>query len=133
MNIEVFSLCDAAADYSGKLSLLGTYDAIFASSFPAKVHALVYAIRIRLRRDEGGSHEIKINTIDYDGRHVLAPFVAMLNANLPEGHDSMAFNVIVTSGNVVFPRPGTHRADLLIDNQVLASIPLSIRGVGHSS
>ena len=35
VDIEIFTLCDAAADYQGRLNILGVFDTIFAPQMPA--------------------------------------------------------------------------------------------------
>ena len=37
MEIQIAALCDSAADYGGKLCVIGTFDTIVAQSFPTAV------------------------------------------------------------------------------------------------
>lgn len=129
MIIEMFCLCDAATDNAGKLNILGAYDTLFSATYPAKVASLIYAIRLRLSADESGEHRLQINCINYDGKSIVAPFSAVVNADLPSGSDAMAFNVIIVASNVVIPAPGKHRIDLLIDGRTSASLPLLAKTV----
>ncbi len=124
MIIEAFMLCDAATDSAGKLNVLGAYDSIGLVSFPAKVQTLVVAMRVRYLAEEIGRHRIQVNTIDYDGRLVLTPFSAELHVHEVKGRASAVTNLIVTAANLQFERPGAYRMDALIDEKVLASIPL---------
>ena len=61
MNIQVAVLCDAAADYNGKLNLLGTFDTVFTGKLPAIHPQCSIALRIIFERIEEGSHKVKLN------------------------------------------------------------------------
>jgi len=126
MHVEIFCLCDAATDYAGKLNVLGAYDTILSTGYPLRLKALIYAMRLRLRHDEAGVHNIALNTINYDGKNVLPPFTAQISATSNYDVDSAAFNVVVSAENVVFDQPGIYRIDLEMDGKVLSSLPLTI-------
>src|ERR1700679_427278 len=67
MEILTAVICDSAADYSGKLCLLGTFDTIFAHRFPAIHPHCAVALRIVFRPIDEGTHRFRIAFIDSDG------------------------------------------------------------------
>ena len=53
MNIEVFSLCDAATIEGGKLNMLGAFDTIMAEKVPVVHPQCTIALRLRFNASEG--------------------------------------------------------------------------------
>jgi hypothetical protein len=53
MNIEVYSLCDAATNDTGKLNLLGSFDTIRAKDMPVVHPQCSVALRVRFNSIEG--------------------------------------------------------------------------------
>lgn len=127
MKVELFVLCDAATDYAGKLNILGTYDTIVGASLPIQSPLLVFATRIRFRSEEQGTKTCELKVIDYDGRMTLPPFKVQLELRLPADRDSAAINFILNINGALFKATGTHRIDLCMDTQVVASLPLAVQ------
>jgi hypothetical protein len=71
VDIQIAALCDAAADYEGKLSLLGAFDTIIASTLPAVHPQCALALRIVFRKEEEGAHQLRLSFVDEDGRIVV--------------------------------------------------------------
>src|SRR5262245_38438823 len=73
MKVELFALCDYAADYGGKLTVVGIFDSIFAKQLPA-VHALCcVAVKLRFEKIEEGEKRVRLSISDDDGKPVLQP------------------------------------------------------------
>lgn len=126
MHIEIFALCDSAADYGGKLCLLGAFDGIFAREAPV-VHAhCAVALRLRVAKVEEGKHHIRYNLIDPDGKLVVPAIEAKVEVRVPEQRDSMAINLIVNLQQLKFERFDRYTLDLAIDGRQEASIPLAV-------
>ena len=64
MEVQVASLCDAAADYNGKLSLLGAFDTILVQNVPAVHPHCSVALRIVFRDTDEGDHVLHLAMID---------------------------------------------------------------------
>ena len=126
MHIEIFALCDSAADYGGKLSLLGAFDGIFAREAPV-VHAhCAVALRLRVAKVEEGRHHIRYNLIDPDGKLVVPSIEASVEVRVPESRDSMAINLIVNLQQLKFERFDRYTLDLAIDGRQEASLPVTV-------
>ena len=126
MNIELFALCDAAADYNGKLSILGAFDAIWARTVPAVHPQCSVALRMRFSKIEEGEHKVKINIVDADGKSVVKPFETSAKIRYQENVNSIAANMILNLHGIKFPVFGDYSIDLTVNDKHEASLPLYV-------
>ena len=126
MNVELFTFCDAAADYNGKLSILGVFDAIWARTAPAVQPQCTVALRMRFSKIEEGEHKVKINIVDADGKSVVKPFETAANIRYQEDITSIAANMILNLHGIKFPVFGDYSIDLTVDDKHEASLPLYV-------
>ncbi len=126
MNIELFSLCDAAADYNGKLSILGAFDAIWARTAPAVHPQCSVALRMRFSKIEEGEHKVKINIVDADGKSVVKPFETSANIQYKQEVNSIAANMILNLHGIKFPVFGEYSIDLTVNGKHESSLPLYV-------
>ncbi len=124
MDIEIFTLCDHAQDFGGKLVIIGTFDTITAPAFPAIHASLSIAARIRFLRTEGGLHKINILLVNEDGKEILPPFSGDLTVNPPPQSESIVVNFCLDVGRLTFEKPGRYGTDLLVDGVHQRSLPL---------
>jgi len=54
MKLELFTLCDFAADYGGKLSVVGIFDTLGAKQVPAVHPQCAVAAKMRFEKIEEG-------------------------------------------------------------------------------
>ncbi len=126
MHIELFSLCDAAADYNGKLSILGAFDAIWARTAPAVHPQCAVALRMRFSRVEEGEHKVRINIVNADGKSVVKPFETSAKIQYKEHVNSIAANMILNLHGIKFPDFGDYSIDLTLNGKHEASLPLFV-------
>jgi len=126
MNIEIFTLCDAATDSFGKLNILGSFDTIITKSLPAKQPQCAVVLKIRFTKIEEGNHNIKINLINEDGKSVIPTLVENISVKMPEGRSSASKNIIICANNLKFDKEGDYSIDLAIDGKQEKSLPLKI-------
>jgi hypothetical protein len=126
MQIEVFTLCDAATDNFGKLNILGSFDTIIAPQLPLIYPQCAVAMRIRFDAIESGEHKINVNFVDLDGKYVIPPASGSLVVNLPERRSSGAFNFILNMQGVRLEKYTEHCIDLAVDGKREASLPLFV-------
>ena len=127
MEIETFVLCDAAVDYLGKLSLLGTFDSITASSFPLVWPHCALALRLRFSPVEEGEHKVRIAFIDADGKPFLPPMEGGMAVRFAPGAQTVAANLILNIQSLKIDRPGEYAVDLAIDGRREKTLPLYAR------
>ena len=133
MDIEAFLLCDCATDSQGKLNVLGAFDAIWSRQMPMVHPACTVAARVRFAKIEEGTHRIKINVIDADGRSIGPKIENNINIRIPPNEDSFTTNLILNIQRMKLEDYGDYRVDLAIDGRQEASVPLKVRQVPNKS
>lgn len=129
MQIEIFSLCDAATQQSGKLNILGAIDSIFSPKLPVSIPQCALALRVRFGLSEKGIHKVSVRFIDSDGKNLVKPINGELNIRFPKGQTSLSQNLILNIQRLTIQKSGEYAIRLLIDNQQMATLPLFIRTV----
>jgi hypothetical protein len=127
MDIQVATLCDSAADYHGKLCILGAFDTIMAPRVPAVHPQCAVALRVVFRKEEEGEHEMSVRIIDEDGRHLVPPIEARVNVQIPDGVYFLSRNAVLNLQQLNFPKAGLYAIEIAFDTEACASVPLQVR------
>ncbi len=129
MDIQVAVLCDAATDYKGKLNLLGTFNSVHTRELPANYPQCSIVLRVVFKLVEEGSHKLRINFVDEDGKFVMPSIELPFEVSVPE-NDSFAYrNFILNIQRLKFEKFGQHAVDIAIDGRQEASIPLEVKQI----
>lgn len=127
MKVELFALCDFAADYGGKFNVVGVFDTILAPQMPV-VHArCCIAARIRFEKVEEGQKRVRVAIADADGRPVIPAFEMPVNVVMPGTTDTNTIQVVGNVGGLKFEQYGEYSIDLAVDGRQEATIPLFVR------
>jgi len=126
MNIEVFSLCDAATADHGKLNMLGAFDTVMVEKVPATHSQCAVALRMRFESVEEGEHKVGVSFIDVNGKNIMPAVGGPVMVKHPEGRRSVSINLILSIHNLKFERPGEYSIELAIDGRHEASLPLFV-------
>ncbi len=127
MNIQIAVLCDAAVDYNGKLSLLGAFDTIVTSHLPAVHPQCSIALRIAFNKIEEGSHKVRINFVNEDGKFVMPSIDMPVDVTIPPEVNSLVRNFVINIQQLKFDTPGQYSIDVAIDGRLETNIPLFVR------
>ncbi len=127
MEIELFSLCDAATVNSGKLNMLGAFDTIWAKQMPTVHPQCAVALRIRFERIERGDHRVAVNFVNADGRHIIPPSNGTIRINFPDEQSSGSANLILNIQRLNLKTYGEYSVDLAIDGRGDRSLPLYVK------
>ena len=127
MQIEVFSLCDAATDTAGKLNILGAFDMMLVSKIPAVYPQCAVALRIRFERIERAEHKVQVHFVDKDGRNVIPPLESQMKVHFIDEQRSVSVNMILNIHGLRIDRAGEYSIDLAIDGQQKSSLPLFVK------
>lgn len=127
MEIEIFTLCDAAADYQGRLNILGVFDTIFASQMPARHPFCSVALRIRFQMTERGQHRLTLHIVDDDGNLVIPAIVAAFSVEIPSNSQIASANLVLNLGQLQFKNYGEYAINLAIDGRQEASLPFWVK------
>ena len=129
MTIQLAILCDAATDYNGKLNILGTFDTIFSSQFPAVHSACAVALRILFQKMDEGKHVLKINFVDADGKSLVQPVEMGLEAVVPGDATFISRNFVLNIQGLKFETEGLYAIDIAMDGRHETSIPLAVKPI----
>ena len=114
MKIELLALADFAADYGGKLSVVGIFDTIFARQMPAVHPHCCLAVKIRFFREEEGQKRLRIQICDDDGKLVLPAM-------------EIPIQVVANIAGMKIETFGEYSIDLELDGRHEGSTPLFAR------
>ena len=128
MEIDLALLADAATiDASGKLNILGIFDRISVTQFPAQHGRVTLVLRFTAGTSEIGSHEVHIRMSDPGGAEVLS-----LNGEIqlvgPAAQNGIRVPHILNLDGLVFTGPGMYNFDVKVDGEHHVSLPLSVEG-----
>lgn len=126
MDIEVFTLCDSAADYQGRLSILGIFDSIFATQLPATHPQCSVALRIRFKKTEAGNHALTLHIVDYDGKMIIPALNGQFSIQLESHQQQGSVNLILNLQNLIFKSYGRYDVNLAIDGREIGSLPFTV-------
>jgi hypothetical protein len=129
MNIQVAVLCDAATNDNEKLSLLGAFDTIYARELPAVHPQCAVALRMTFSSADEGTHQLKLNFVDADGRPIMPPIEFPIEIALPGDLHFGTRNFILNIQQLKFDLPGVYSMDVIYDGQVQTNIPLLVRHI----
>lgn len=127
MRIEIFSLCDAATAAGGKLNVLGAFDTIWAKKVPTVYPLCAVALRIRFESDEKGKHQILVNFVDLDGKHIIPSANGAINVDFFENQRSRSANLILNIQGLKLEKYGEYSIDLAIDSRREKSLPFFVK------
>ena len=127
MQVEIFSLCDAATTEAGKLNVLGAFDTIWASNVPAVHPSCAIALRLRFDSLEGDQHRILVNFVDFDGKHMIPSADGVIKLHFTHEQKSASANLVLNIQMLRIEKMAQYSIDLLVDLVPVASIPLFVR------
>ena len=135
MEVDLALIADAATiDSSGKLGILGIFDRIGTSLFPAQHPHMVLVLRFIAAVNEAGKHQITIALKDPAGREVVGVDGEMQLGLGPAGGGSgIRVPHVLHLDGLVFPVPGLYAFDVRVDGEHHVSLPLTVYGPESSA
>jgi hypothetical protein len=127
MDIEVFTLCDAAADYQGRLSILGVFDTVFAVKMPAMHPFCSVALRMRFQMTEHGQHRLTLHIVNQDGEFVIPEIKGEFRVEPPPGSRVASANLVLNLGQLRIKDYGEYAVNLAIDGSQVATLPFWVK------
>lgn len=116
MNIRLFTLCDGAYNYNGKLTIVGTIDNIKVLKFPAVVNFGI-AIKVSFPPSEYGKKEMKVGIYSEEDSNPVIDEITFPSTEA-QGKDGDEAKMAV-AGNltgVIFPKQGKYIVRLTVGN-----------------
>lgn len=125
MTIELFTLCDGAYNYNGKLTIVGTLATMNPGSLPVRVKMGV-AMRLRVENHETGEKDMHIRFKAPDGKYLPIDMAAKLNI-IPTDDP---FSYIMFAAEIQgFPidTEGVYCSEVTIDDVVKSEYPFYVK------
>ncbi|MEI6945870.1 hypothetical protein V9K67_01635 [Paraflavisolibacter sp. H34] len=118
MQVEIFTLCDYAQDYGGKLFINGTFDSIHSQGFPFVYPSFSIAGRFRFSEKEFGTHKLKLTGKTPDGAELIQPIEGDITIQRPAPNvDYASTNFSINFAQLPFEKPGVYTFELLVDGE----------------
>jgi hypothetical protein len=105
--------------------VLGIFQHIWVQQFPAMHPRLHLVLRLKGKRTEVGEHGVQIRLADDDGVEILGGNGTVTFAEPPAGVTDIEAGAILVF-DVPFPHPGPYRFEIMVDGEVLATVPISV-------
>src|SRR5579884_987303 len=112
MDVEIFTICDAATVSGGKLNILGSFDKLHSEAFPFQHPDCSVAIKVRFDSSENGTYSLEVRIIDLDGHPVVPSEPFNLKVFAPDEQYSVHMLINHYHG-LPFRRPGEYHFDLI--------------------
>ncbi len=126
MQVDLFILCDAATFGSGKVNVLGVFDCISAVEFPCNHDSFSVVAKVRFSPQDGTHHVLTINRSDSYGDVIDAS--KREEFDLPfDGLATRTYSIIWNLRGEEFSKPTEELFSLHVDEQCVATVPLSVR------
>lgn len=127
MTVMLATLCDSAADYQGKLSLLGAFDTLCARELPVVHPQCALALRLTFAPEDAGAHRLRIRCLDAEDQECLPPFEPVIEVTFPSPFlPFVTRNIVLNMQRVKFHRAGLHRFVVENDGGTVITIPLRV-------
>lgn len=111
------------ADYynvtqEGKLNILGVFDVIYASQFPAQHPEMQFVMRLEADISERKQQkDMQVRLINERGDKILEMNGRITVSDANPG-DLLLFNQVLTIRNVIFPTAGAYQFDIDLDGRI---------------
>ena len=124
LKLEIFTLCDSAVDYGGKVCILGAFDSVAAAEAPYTVTHCAVVARMRFHRIEEGNHKLRVTLADQDGKMIMPNVDAQVGVRFTEQAQSATFNLVMQINGLKLDQFGEYTVDLAVDGVHHGSLPL---------
>lgn len=126
MKIEFAVACDyAIVDQYGKLSVLGIFQHIWVTQFPAVHRRLYLVIRLKGTRTEVGEHPVRIRLRSEEGKDVLSGHGKVSFSEPPAGVLEIEAGAVLVF-DIPFERAGRYRFEITVDDDVETEVPITV-------
>jgi hypothetical protein len=134
MKLTLAVLADYVSNENGKLFIIGTFDAINTTQFPAVLPQAGLAVKLQLSHGEAREHTVTISVRDEDGQ-VIAP---QINGQLQIGDARLkgaapTAQIAMNIGGLRFPKAGAYEFEIVVDGRHLESVPFHVALAGPAA
>ena len=116
MKTDIFTLCDSAQDYNGKLIIIGTFNKIIVNQIPAMHPEFAVVARIIFDENEKREHNIEFCIKNDDNVFIMPTHKMKVDTSNYDGKEA-SINMIVKGNNINIPELGAYSIILKVDEQ----------------
>lgn len=120
MKVDIFTLCDSAQEYNGKLVIVGTFNSIGAKQFPVVHPEFALVARVVFDENEKGIHDVKFCIKKNESVFIMPETTMRVDTSSTQWKDALT-NIIVKGNNIVIPEAGEYKVILKIEDHVWES------------
>lgn len=126
ISVSLHVVADSAnVSQEGKLNLLGIFQRILASAFPATHPSLALVFTVEADSgDTASEHTLMVDLVDSDGKRI-----AKINGKIKFAEvkgKKATHNQIVNFNGLNFPKPGMYEFKIIINGEERAFVPLEL-------
>ena len=124
MQIDFAVLADhALIDQQGKLSVIGIFQVVHVTRFPAMHPRAHLVLRVSGRRTEIGDHPVRIRFVGPDGAEVFGGQGSVRFGEPPAGVTTVEAAAVLVF-DVPFSRPGSYHFEITLDDGPALHLPV---------
>lgn len=126
MQVRIAVLADfASMSIGNKLNIMGIFAVIHAANAPIVHQSMKLIFSIEMEPAETGLKALAIELVNEDGQEVFAINGQLRVEGAPDGQ-STTVNHILDLNNLPFPDFGEYEFVVLLDNEVVCTIPVTV-------
>lgn len=127
MQLLLATLCDSAADYQGKLCILGAFDTLCAPEFPVVHPQCSLAVRLLFDPKDLGRRHLSIQMEDDSGQPVMPPYSPDIEVTFPPGAvPFVTRNIVLNLQRLRFEHAGVYHFSIGLDGRDLIRLPFRV-------
>ena len=117
--------------HGGKKNIIGTFNTVYSSGFPAKFANRIYLlVRVVAHDSEAGPHTMTVDLVDETGARLTkksATVNFVLDRDKTVEGTPLSAEVILEINGLFFPDAGNYDLTIKVDDTYLDSVPLYAR------
>lgn len=125
MQIELFTLCDGAYNYNGKLTIVGTLNGITVPQLPVQIKVSL-AMRMRVGQEDVGEKNMLIHFVTPESKNLPVELAVKLNivpTEEPESYITFAADI----QGLPLEKEGRYSVDVSIDGEQIGNYPFNVQ------
>ncbi len=122
MIVRIFTLCDGAYNYNGKLTIVGTVDNIKVPRVPVKA-AVGIAVKIDFTPNENGDKTIVFHFKDAHQNLILPEM--KVQAKAEKKGETMSLVIAGNINGLDIKEEGSHTVEMMVNNEIF-TLPFKV-------
>jgi hypothetical protein len=127
VQVLLATLCDFAADYQGKLCILGSFDTLCSQKFPVEHPQCSFALRLCFDNEDSGNVALTIRALGPEDENIIPPFPVNIDATMPNAFTPFVTrNIVLNLQRLKLEKPGLYRFIVERNDEEVIGVPLRV-------